>query len=205
MLPHARRVTPARTVIRRSRYFEAADRTTVDGISVVTPPFLLVAIAGRATLDTMLGLALDARQRRLLDPAALSSRLETLGRVPGRRKIERLVVELARDGSDSVFESRVRDRLRASGLTPTDTPYAVRLSDGQTVHLDIAFPAARVAIECQGHMAHSTRRQLDRDARRENAIALSGGWLVLKLTWDRFIYDWAGFLTELRAALAARG
>lgn len=74
--------------------------------------------------------------------------------------------------------------------------------DGRTVHFDIAFPAERVAIECVGFAAHSTRDQLDRDARRENAIARTGGWLVLKLTWDRFLHDWDGFLAELRHALA---
>lgn len=38
----------------------------------------------------------------------------------------------------------------------------------------------------------------------DNAIALSGDWLVLKLTWDRFRNDWDGFVSELRAALASR-
>jgi len=45
---------------------------------------------------------------------------------------------------------------------------------------------------------------LNRDARRENALALLDAWLVLKLTWDRFHNDWEGFLVELCTALELR-
>lgn len=57
LLPHDRRAAPARTIIRRSRHFEPTDRTTVGGVSVVTPVFLLIAIAPRASLDMLRGLA----------------------------------------------------------------------------------------------------------------------------------------------------
>jgi hypothetical protein len=87
---------------------------------------------------------------------------------------------------------------------PSAEPVAIRLTSGRTVHLDIGFVAERVAIECQGFLAHSNRWQLTRDAQRENAIALSGEWLILKLTWDRFIHEWPAFLSELRTALRAR-
>lgn len=163
-----------------------------------------MATAPRATTETLLGIALTARQRRLLDLTELAGRLDRVGRMPGRRKVERVLAALVRDGSDSVFESRVRDRLRAAGLRPTDGPLPVPVADGRTVHLDIAFPDAKVAIECQGHVAHHTPKQLGRDARRDNVIALARDWLVLKLTWDRFINDWDGFLTELHMALDAR-
>ncbi|HSJ43086.1 MAG TPA: hypothetical protein VK923_00190 [Euzebyales bacterium] len=73
------------------------------------------------------------------------------------------------------------------------------------MHLDIAFPDARVAIECQGHVAHHAPTQLDRDARRDNVIALARDRLVLKPMWDWFTNDWAGFLTELQTAVDAPG
>jgi hypothetical protein len=113
--------------------------------------------------------------------------------------------ELDADGSDSVFEFRVRQRLHDEGFIPSSEPVPVVLASGGTVHLDVAFVRERVAIECQGFLAHSSRRQLNRDARRENAIALANQWLILKLTWDRFMHDWPAFVAELRAALDARG
>lgn len=205
LLPHAHRPRTQGVVVHRSRFVEQSDRTTVDGISVLRLPFMLVAIAPRTTTETLYGLAIDARQRRLLETTALATRLETIGAVPGRRRVERVLADLLIDGSDSVFESRVRTRLRAAGLHPTSGPYPVSTADGRKVHLDIAFPAERVAIECHGHLAHHTRRQLDRDARRDNAIALVGDWVVLKLTWDRYTTAWDPFLVDLRSALTARG
>ncbi len=204
LLPHARRAQPARTIIRRSRCVGADDRTTIEGLSVLRLPFLLLALAPHASPDTLCGLAFDARQRGLLQIDELGARLATVGALPGRARVERVLAELARDGSDSVFEARVRDRLRAAGLKPSSAPLPVSLPDGRTVHHDIAFPAERVAIECLGFIAHHSRRQLDRDAARDNRIALSGEWLVLKLTWDRFRRDWDGFLGDVRSALAAR-
>jgi hypothetical protein len=204
LLPHARRVVAANVVIRRSRVVGPEDRTIVDGISVLRVPFLLLSLAPRTSLDALRTIALDARQRRLLDVTELAARLATVGRVPGRARAVRLLAELGRDGSDSMFESLVRERLRAAGLHPSDAPVPVRTADGRIVHLDIAFPDERVAIECQGFVAHHSRRQLDRDARRDNSIALAVRWLVLKLTWDRFHHDWENFLAQVRQALRTR-
>lgn len=205
LLPHGRRVAPPRTVVHRSRHVGEGDRTTVDGISVLRVPFLLLAMAARVGFDALWGIALTARQHGHLIVDELGARLAAAGAMPGRPLVVRVHAELCRDGSDSVFEARVRERLRAAGLTPSDAPLPVVVAGGRTLHLDIAFPAARVAIECQGFVAHHSRRQLDRDARRDNSIALAGDWLVLKLTWDRFVNDWDGFLRELQAALAQRG
>lgn len=204
LLPHARRVAARSAVVRRSRCCEASDRTSIDGISILRVPFLLLAISPRTPFDALWPIALDARQRRLFVDDELAARLDTVGRMPGRRRVEQVLARLTTDGSDSVFEAQVRERLRAAGLAPSDGPVALRAADGRTVHLDIAFVRERVAIECQGFIAHHSRRQLDRDARRDNAIALVDGWIVLKLTWDRFMHDWAGFVAEVHRALRAR-
>lgn len=204
LLPHARRVTPRGTVIHRSRYVEPTDRTMVDGISTVTPVFLMIAIAPRAEFMTLTGFGFALRQRGLLCTDALAARLDAVGRVPGRRRVLQVMAQLSGDDSDSLFESKVRDRLREAGLRPSAGPHPVVVADGRTVHLDIAFPEAKVAIECQGHVAHSTPQQMDRDARRDNAIALAGHWVVLKLTWRRFVHGWDAFLAELCRLLASR-
>jgi len=201
LLPHHQRVRIDVGFVRRSRHLGPGDVHDIDGIIVLTPTFWLISQAPDSTDDHLLALAIDARQRRLLVHDQVIARLDTMPRVPGRARLLRVLRRLASDGSDSIFEARVRERLHAAGLFPSVAPLAIPTIDGRTVHLDIAFPAERVAIECVGFVAHSTRHQLDRDARRENAIARTGGWLVLKLSWDRFLHDWDGFLTELRHAL----
>jgi hypothetical protein len=204
LLPHAQRVKLDVGFVRRSRHLRPDDCTALDGITVLKPPFWLISIAADADDRQLLAHAIAGRQRRMFEIDEVAMRLESMPRVAGRARLLAVLRQLARDGSDSIFESRVRARLRAAGLAPSDAPTPVRTVDGRTVHLDITFPQARVAIECVGFVAHRTRAQLDRDARRENAIALTGGWLVLKLTWHRWLHDWDGFLAELIAALAQR-
>lgn len=202
LLPHHQRVRIDVGFVRRSRHLGPDDVRNSDGIVVLTPTFWLISEARDcADDDHLLAKAIDARQRRLLVYEDVGARLDTMPRVPGRARLLRVMRRLAADGSDSVFEARVRERLRDAGLAPSAGPVAAATVDGRTVHFDITFTDARVAIECVGHMAHRTRAQLNRDARRENAVARTGGWIVLKLTWDRFLHDWDGFLRELRHAL----
>lgn len=204
LLPHSRQTTLPVGLARRSRHVTPEDRTLVDGIVTLTPRFWLISIAGDTDEEQLFAFAIDVRQRRMVDLAEVAVRLEDMPRVAGRRRLERVLRRLAADGSDSVFESRVRARLIEAGLTPSPAPVPLQTIDGRTVHVDIAFPDARVAIECVGFKAHGSRIQLDRDARRENAMALTGDWIVLKLTWDRWLHDWEGFLAEVRHALALR-
>lgn len=63
-------------------------------------------------------------------------------------------------------------------------------------------PAARGRL---GRGAGTEQRRSTQCARGENAMALTGGWLVLTLTWDRWLNDWDGFPAEVLSALRSRG
>jgi hypothetical protein len=145
------------------------------------------------TADRLRALALDARQRRLLDIVDVAVRLEEMPRIPGRARLVQVLKELDANGSD--FASSVRQRLNDEGFAPSTHPVPITAVSGETVHLDIAFIPERVAIGCQGFLARPSRRQPGSDA---------SGWLVLELTWDRYLHDWEGFVGELRAVLEAR-
>ncbi|MGI8575461.1 MAG: type IV toxin-antitoxin system AbiEi family antitoxin [Egibacteraceae bacterium] len=205
LLPHAQRVKTDGIFVRRSRHVEDQDRIALDGLSVLTPTFWSISMAATTDGESLRASIIDLRQRRRLVLARVWSRLETLPHVPGRRRLLRILTQLDADGSDSVFEFQVRRRLEDIGVYPAAAPWRVVVAGGRAVHLDIAFVRERVAIECIGFIAHSSRSQLNSDARRENALAMMNEWLILKLTWDRFLHDWEGFVRELRAALAARG
>lgn len=182
----------------------AHDCTTRDGLATVNAEFLIIRLARTESADRLTALALDARQRGLFQMSRFAQRMTAVGPVPGRARLVHVVGVLTADDSDSIFEREVRARLLADGFRPSFGPTPVALPSGSVLHLDITFPEERVAVECQGFLAHHDRRQLDRDARRDNALAIAGNWLVLKLTWDRFRHDWEGFAAELRSALAAR-
>lgn len=204
LLPHAHQTRLPVGLTRRSRHLSVDDTTAVSGVVTLTPTFWLISTAGDTDHARLLSFAIDARQRRLLDIDETAARLESMPQVAGRARLLRVLQRLSHDGSDSMFESDVRARLFEAGLLPSSAPVPVTVSDGRTIHVDIAFPAAKVAVECLGFIAHSTRAQLNSDALRENALALVDEWLVLRLTVDRYRHDWDGFVAELKAALAKR-
>jgi hypothetical protein len=204
LVPHHLHLTTRGVAIRRSRHVTDADRAWVRGLSIVSVPFLMASLAAHMTTDRLRALALDARQRRLLDIVDVALRLEEMPRVPGRGRLVQVLSELETDGSHSAFASRVRQRLHDEGFAPGLVPVSTTFASGHSVPLDVVFAPERVAVECREFLAGNSRRQLGRDARREHTIALAGDWLVLTLTWDRFMHDWQGFVGELREALETR-
>lgn len=48
--------------------------------------------------------------------------------------------------------------------------------------LDLAFPAARVAVEIDGLAYHSDAKRFQYDRTRQNLL-VSLGWTVLRFTW----------------------
>ena len=72
---------------------------------------------------------------------------------------------------------------------------------GRMIHIDIGWPEAKIGIEVDGFAYHASRRDLDRDHRRANALALAG-WIILRVGWDRLERDPAAFADEVRDLLA---
>lgn len=52
---------------------------------------------------------------------------------------------------------------------------SVRLRSGRVLHVDIAWSAMRVGLECDGFGSHAERAALDTDALRHNGLAMWGG------------------------------
>lgn len=55
--------------------------------------------------------------------------------------------------------------------------------DGGRIRLDLAWPAARVALEADGVSFHSGPQALHRDRERQNRLARLG-WIVVRCTWS---------------------
>jgi hypothetical protein len=203
VVPHGRRVPRASGItVMRSRTLRDDD----------VRPFndLPVTVVGRACLDIarrerqpepIRGLLIDLRQRRV-DLRPIARRALDAMPSPGLAGYLEVLDELAGNDVDSVFARKVQRWLADHGIvTVAEHPI---LTPTGTVHADLAVVDARVSIECDGFGSHSTRTQLDVDARRSNGLALCPGWIVLRITWDRFHTDRAGFLAELHQALALR-
>jgi very-short-patch-repair endonuclease len=160
-------------------------RDTVDDADVLLLDGALVTNAPRTVLDCLRLLPerralayLDrALQRGWIDAADLSRRVQPSCGRRGAPRLARLV-RLSAGGARSDAERRLVRLLRRCGLAgwiaDVDVP-------GVGV-VDLAFPAARLAIEVDGLAWHSGRERFQRDRTKQNLL-VRRGWTVLRFTW----------------------
>jgi hypothetical protein len=185
----------------RSRSLTRGDALDVAGIPLTAPARTVVDLAGATPLDALRSIVIDARQRRVLDLAALDAVHRRIVRYPGRPRVARVLADLDARTCDSRLEWDARDTMAEDGLTPHPRPFPYTCADGVTIEIDIAFPAAWVACECDGLGSRADRASLTTHHRRQNA-AVADGWRPFLIDWTRLKDDPAGLIADLRALLA---
>jgi very-short-patch-repair endonuclease len=105
--------------------------------------------------------------------------------------------------TDSAVETRVRSLLRESGLPEPVVQLEVRAGGVALARVDLAYPAARVAIEADGYRFHTHRADWQRERRVQNALT-TRGWLVVRVTWEDVERRPREVVAQVRAALALR-
>ncbi|MDR1808583.1 MAG: hypothetical protein LBR33_11845 [Propionibacteriaceae bacterium] len=126
--------------------------------------------------------------------------LATCHRLPGLRKA-RQALALARDGTDSPAETRLRLAMVEAGLPAPEINYPVRDVSGRMVYrLDMAYPECMVAVEYDGavHVANATQMRRDQTRRRRLEDL---GWRVITATAPD-LHDPAELIASVRCALA---
>ncbi len=202
VVPAGRRATALpMTQTLRTRVWRDEDVAEVDGLAVTTVPRTLWDLAAVTDLDPLRSLVIDARQRRLLELPDLVGQGLAFRRAKGGPRMRQVLAELDEDGVESAFELAVATWLRAAGHAVV-AQHPVRVAGGRVLRLDLALPDRRVAVECDGFGFHRTRRDLELDARRHNALALAG-WRVLRVTWDQFTRSRDRLAADLDALVRA--
>jgi len=79
-----------------------------------------------------------------------------------------------------VWEAKVLRIVNDLGLPRPEVNYRVRVG-GRVRYLDLAWPDAKVAVEFDGFVPHSTRRVFDDDRARQNDL-VADGWNVFRVT-----------------------
>jgi hypothetical protein len=186
-----------RLAFRRSRWFEpAVDVVDVDAVPTLGGSALALtwAALGPAELRALL---IDAAHRGIVDLDVLGDRLAGLGSFPGRARLRRLAVDLARSRIESSFEDDVRGDLERRGYRPAARPTPIATPDGRGLTVDIALPWY-VAVEPEGDRFHRTREQRRADRRR---LAQYAGtpWVPVPVDWR----DWQLEPGRVRAAIDA--
>ena len=82
--------------------------------------------------------------------------------------------------SRNVWEAKLLRTVQRLGLPRPEVNYRVRVG-GRVRYLDLAWPDAKVAVEFDGFVPHSTRRVFDDDRERQNDL-VADGWTVFRVT-----------------------
>lgn len=171
---------PARTKPRAQRGIRIR-RRDLAAEDVVTAAGLRLAAAPLAALETAVALPdgaafLDrALQKHVPFPLLYRSYCRNMGR-DGSRAAGRLVTAAA-DRADSAAERLLVDLLRDAGIGGWVLGHPM----GPFL-IDLAFPAARVAVEVDGWAWHVDAERFRNDRRKGNLVTRSG-WDLLRFTW----------------------
>ncbi len=110
----------------------------------------------------------------------------------------RQVLEHASDLAANPFESVLRAILIEAGI-PVVPQWATTIA-GVTYHPDLADPFSALAIEANSWAHHAGKAEHDADCTRYNAL-VTGGWTVLRFTWEQVMFAPHEVVATVRAAL----
>lgn len=151
------------------------DRTLIDLGAVAPPPVVEQALEGCLRL----GLTKIARLRERLEELCVPGR-------PGPGVLKRILG--ARDPAaapaESLLELKVLKVIEAAGLPALVRQYEIFDGDRFIARVDLAYPEYRIAIECDGFRWHSDKEAFQSDRDRDNFLASTLGWVVLRFTWE---------------------
>ena len=172
------------------------------GLRVVHPVELWCDLAPALPFVDAVALG-DAVRRRWADEARRAAAVRTRARARGVVAL-RHVLASVRYRVDSPMETRLRLLLLAAGVPAPVCGQDVSLDGGWMARPDLSWPAARLAVEHDGDVHRTDRRQWREDLARKELLE-DLGWRVLVLTADDVLRHPERTVARVRAALGARG
>lgn len=188
-------------LLRRCGVLDPVDVVTrADGIRVASPPRLLFDLAASLDdldLESVVEQVLDRRWCVMPTLHATARRLCRPGRA-GSARFARVVS--ARDEwlkpADSHEEVVLFDALRSAGVDRLERQHRLVLPGGQPIHVDIAVPALRWAIEVDHVEWHGGRVATQRDKARDRGVRRLG-WQPDRVTDAEIRHGLGALVAEL--------
>jgi very-short-patch-repair endonuclease len=103
--------------------------------------------------------------------------------------------------TDSELELELRRLIIRSGLPAPTHQYEVKIPQA-TIHVDLAYPSAKVAIEVDSYSWHMDKESFERDRERDNELSRRG-WRVLRFTWAKIRYESSAVIELIKQHLAS--
>jgi hypothetical protein len=188
---------------RESLAFDLANPTVRNGVPVTGPARTVLDVCAAAGRDELMGLAaLDEMRRRHFVTWPDLWECLVLHACRGRNGIAMFRRILVKRSNMSVphgkFPRLVERLFEDAGL-----PSPVHEFKIGKYYVDFAYPWLKIAIELDGRDPHAFEAAFENDPIRQNYLEVNG-WLVLRITWNRFISDPAGVVADVRAAILLR-
>lgn len=177
------------------------DRCRLRGVPVTTPLRTALDVARHESLECAVSVVDAFFRRGLLDHSEFVGAVRRAAG-PGRRRMQ-LVAQLVDPAAGSVLESLVRVLLWRNRLLPPVSQHLLEhRPSGWRGHLDFAWPALRVALECDGYEWHAAREPFQKDRRRWSTLSRMH-WHCGVVTWFDVTADPA-YVVRLVADLLGR-
>jgi len=186
-MPSARRaVVPNWVSLRRTSWYDPGrDRSQqTDGLIVASPTRMLFGLGAAFNQHRFRRAAEDAWHLGLTSPDEMATYLDR-HRCRGKNGVKNVErwLDHALDQerpAQSGLELDVIDALADEGIPIPVRQYPVELRTGEVIHLDIAWPNIRLAVEPGAAWWHGGDERQRRDQQRDLACA-ELGWQVLRL------------------------
>jgi len=204
--PRPRRHRADGQLVHRWRPFPEHHLTIVEGIVTTRVPRTLCDLAGvlhpgrtERALDNCLAMGIAT-------PGTLQAAFFDLA-CRGRRGTA-VMRGLLADRSDgyvppaSELEARFRDLARAAGLPEPVRQLDVGDGEAWIGRVDVAYTTARLLIELDSRLHHSSKLDREADAARDQRLR-RGGWRVVRFRWDDLVRRPQHVVAEVRRLLEA--
>jgi very-short-patch-repair endonuclease len=169
--------------VHRTSTFDPSEHTLIHDIPVTGVTRTLIDVAGSLPRDALELAIEDAFRRRLTSPDQLRRRfVELAGNGRSGSGVLRELLDSRGDAAPtgSALEVELERLLVRGGLPRPVRQHAITHS-GRTIHVDLAYPDRRLAIELDSLRWHTGRAKLDNDAERRNLLH-SADWALVTVT-----------------------
>lgn len=195
-------VVPARTgVLSRTAQVAPHDRASLDGLRHLRPVRAAADLLRHLPPVEKVVVADAVTHAGLMTAEDLADELTVHAGLRGVRRA-RAALDRSDARAESPPETRLRVALVLAGLHPVPQ-HEVVVGGRFIARLDLAFPAARVAVEYDGRAVHERAEVFVHDRRRQNEL-VAAGWTVLRFTSEDLRWGAVRAVQVVQGALLAR-